>query len=82
MTNHQPIQLELPLILDLPEKEYWQQYRTPEQERNFQLFRQAVRKESVEMLALANQLILPEQKLLCLTELTNSGSSLLTMLNK
>jgi hypothetical protein len=72
MTNHQPIQLELPLILDLPEKEYWQQYRTPEQERNFQLFRQAVRKESAEMLALANQLILPEQKFLCLTELTNS----------
>ena len=69
MTNDRPIQLELPLNLDLPEKQYWQLYRTPEQESKFQSFLVDLRNETAEMLALANQLM-PEQKFANLTELT------------
>ena len=69
MTNDRPIQLELPLNLDLPEKEYWQLYRTREQESKFQSFLVDLRNETAEMLALANQLM-PEQKFANLTELT------------
>jgi len=64
------IQLELPLILELPaQQENWRQYRTPEQESKFQIFLASLRKETTEMLALANQLM-PEQKFVSLTELT------------
>lgn len=66
------IQLELPLVLDLPpEQEYWRQYRTPEQESQFQLLLADLRKETAEMLALAN-LLMPEQKFGSLMELTTA----------
>lgn len=65
-----PIQLELPLALELPPKqEYWRQYRTPEQEEEFQVFLAECRQETAEMLALAN-LLIPERKFASLTELT------------
>lgn len=70
----QAIQLELPLALELPPKqEYWRQYRTEEQEEQFQTFLAECRQETVEMLALAN-LLIPvsnnRQKFVSLTELT------------